>query len=837
MSFLAPLFMLALPLLAIPIAVHLWRKRRRDTIGWGAMQFLFQDDHRQQRFSNIDKWLVLLARCLLLLLLIFALARPLLHSEKYGTLETRTDDVLVLDQSLSTSCLDGKGEPYIDSLREQAKQWVESRPRGASIRILTTAGRPQWLGESEVGKSTRNDELGKSTLVKALESVRPVAARSDLAAAMRFAMSTEFESDDPSSRPKRRVWLLTDGRATDWRLESAESVAGFCQTLQQHANTEIHLGLSSAMTETVVNVSLDPLSSLDWRKAPGERLQVSTRVVNRSTRSSPMTSAVWSLGGKEVSRVDVKSLGPGESETLSCSMVVQDPGSQVVACQISARDSLMADNRSDAVVQVLDRIPVLIVSDREPNRTRLGAADFLSAALGERDKPGSTRISTRRDKESPDETEREYDSLFKVERSTNSQLGDKSLDAFDAVVWMDATSPTKATIQRLTDYVRAGGGLWLVLGDETDVETYNRDWYAGGLGLSSVMLNSLEVVQVAREDEGVAANAGIQSDVMESSSSRIHPPTRDHPMVQWLSESSLTDLDQVLIERFYSVTRPGSESSAQTILRTGGGDPLTLLSGYGKGRVVLQTVAIHPSWTNWPLTGSFVVMADSWLRHLSAPRHSVVNVDVGTPLEMRLPVDVVRDSEKRTVTTEVITPGGEKLDESVITDHWRYPSTFEAGIYTVQIPIKGSKPDDRQRQHFAVTRPPEESELALLSANVSKQLDNLPNASVYDVSKNLRGWIKGTGVGETDREHMPKQNDIPKLPIWTPLLYGLLGFLVLELLLASYASIRRFGRAALKPAGEMPATGTDLSSRSLDAPIQPPVFKSPVLNPKSRAKS
>ena len=40
MSFLSAAFLFALPLVAVPIAIHLYRGRRRDVILWGAMQFL-----------------------------------------------------------------------------------------------------------------------------------------------------------------------------------------------------------------------------------------------------------------------------------------------------------------------------------------------------------------------------------------------------------------------------------------------------------------------------------------------------------------------------------------------------------------------------------------------------------------------------------------------------------------------------------------------------------------------------------------------------------------------------------------------------------------------------
>jgi cbb3-type cytochrome oxidase subunit 3 len=40
MSFLSAAFLIALPLVAVPIVIHLYRGRRRDVVMWGAMHFL-----------------------------------------------------------------------------------------------------------------------------------------------------------------------------------------------------------------------------------------------------------------------------------------------------------------------------------------------------------------------------------------------------------------------------------------------------------------------------------------------------------------------------------------------------------------------------------------------------------------------------------------------------------------------------------------------------------------------------------------------------------------------------------------------------------------------------
>ena len=77
MSFLSSFFLYALPLMGIPIIVHLLAKRRKKVIAWGAMQFLAKANPRARRSWRLKDLLLLLLRVLVLACFIMALARPL----------------------------------------------------------------------------------------------------------------------------------------------------------------------------------------------------------------------------------------------------------------------------------------------------------------------------------------------------------------------------------------------------------------------------------------------------------------------------------------------------------------------------------------------------------------------------------------------------------------------------------------------------------------------------------------------------------------------------------------------------------------------------------------
>ena len=102
MSFLSAAFLLALPLVAVPVAIHLYRGRQRDVILWGAMQFLAAAVTKGRRMERLEELLLMALRFAAVAALVLALARPMVRSSWLGDTTDR-EVILVLDNSLSMS--------------------------------------------------------------------------------------------------------------------------------------------------------------------------------------------------------------------------------------------------------------------------------------------------------------------------------------------------------------------------------------------------------------------------------------------------------------------------------------------------------------------------------------------------------------------------------------------------------------------------------------------------------------------------------------------------------------------------------------------------------------
>src|SRR5438093_7040404 len=134
MNFLSPAFLAALPLISVPLVIHLLSRRQQKKISWGAMRFLMQAVTRKRRLFRLTDLLLLLLRTAAFLFFIFALARPLLPATWLGGAVPR-EVVIVLDQSMSMSRKSGS-ESLFDLQLQKANSLLDELKPGDSVRVL-----------------------------------------------------------------------------------------------------------------------------------------------------------------------------------------------------------------------------------------------------------------------------------------------------------------------------------------------------------------------------------------------------------------------------------------------------------------------------------------------------------------------------------------------------------------------------------------------------------------------------------------------------------------------------------------------------------------------------
>src|SRR5438309_8104462 len=96
MSFLNPILLVGLPLIALPVIIHLINQRRYQTIHWAAMMFLLAANRMSRGYAKLRQILILAFRMLAIAALILAVSRPLTSGWLGRVAGGRPDTTIIL---------------------------------------------------------------------------------------------------------------------------------------------------------------------------------------------------------------------------------------------------------------------------------------------------------------------------------------------------------------------------------------------------------------------------------------------------------------------------------------------------------------------------------------------------------------------------------------------------------------------------------------------------------------------------------------------------------------------------------------------------------------------
>jgi len=442
-SFLTPWFLLGGLAVGIPIWVHLIRRQQADPLRLPSLMFFRRMPVRTMSRRHLQHLLLLAARCLLLLLLALAFARPFFPGLTNATAVGPKSRLYVILVDVSASMK--YGDRAAKALSEVRSAIGKMGPLD-QMQIVAIDSRARILNAASSDRAM--------LLALADSELKPGASATRYAAAFAALEKLARVSTLPTA-----AFLITDAQKTGWTAGSDPPHLAPGGTLEwivvddrPHPN----------LTVADVRVTHDTFQSRYPR-----HIQVR---VNGYGTPAVHKEVILSLNGREIQRR--KADLPSGEKTPAAATVIFDPfdlspGVSRGEIRLAPGDDFPSDD-----------VRYFTLLRREPHKLL-----FLSA--------GSDRalLYFRQALSSGD------DPAFTIDARSPSQ-GLPSLAGYAAVVLFNASSLPSGLASLLKDYVEKGGGLWISPGDRTD-------WPAMSGTLGTLLpAASGDKVYVEREREG-----------------------------------------------------------------------------------------------------------------------------------------------------------------------------------------------------------------------------------------------------------------------------------------------------------------------------------------------
>lgn len=407
----APIFLIGLVALAIPIAVHLFNFRRYKKVYFSNVDHLEQLQSETRRQSTLRQLLILAARILAIVFFVLAFARPVIPN---GLQELRTgsnDVSLYIDNSFSMENSDGNGL-LLEKAKTKAREIVSAYNASDRFQLMTNdmEGRQfHWISKEEVLQEIDAVELSSSTV-----TVSTIVRR-----------QSDFLHGGKSNN--RYAYLISDFQTSVTDLPEIQYDSTLTVTLVPLEATEIN------------NIFIDSVALNAPVFHRGNSVVAQVWLYNEGEEDIEKVPVTLFVNNKQraIASVDIPARG-----STQCDMhfVVDEGG--VLNCRVETSDyPVMFDDKYFFTINVSDRINALVIEG------------------------GSTNVFLQRLFEG--------DSVVHYSAISAKQMDFSRLEDVNMVLLDELPSLTTGMAQTLHTFVEQGGTLVVVPAVDVDESSYN----------------------------------------------------------------------------------------------------------------------------------------------------------------------------------------------------------------------------------------------------------------------------------------------------------------------------------------------------------------------------
>lgn len=746
-------------LLAVPILLHLMMRQQPKQLVFPALRFVKQRQAANRRQLQLRHWLLLLLRCLAIVLLAAALARPSVPSMALGDwilagivgtllLLVGLTAVLALLQRRGRWASGGLGLASCvlavllavivnrALAREESKSIGNERAPVAAALVFDTSPRMQYLWQSQTRLDAAREiaewlirQLPADSEVAVLDS-RPGggAFAVDLAAAQRAVerldatgvplpladvVEQAVKLTQASQQPRKEVYVFSDLSRAGWTDESAERLQRRLVEPPEVFLYVIDVGVDSPQNTMlgVPQLSGDVLTSSDELElsvaveclGPGGTHTVELYLEEPDLALPLIRDGQTVLPTARLRAQEIVELAEHGSQTIRFRVGGMPLGTQQGTVRLAAQDALAVDNTRYFSVQVQQATPVLVLAPPD-TITRF----FVEAVA-------------------PDEFRRTGRARFECRVEEQAQLPNLPLDDYAVVCLLDPLPLAPSAWETLAQYVRRGGGLALFLGHNSNLTSF--------------------------DNPAARLLTGGKLDRPWRSPGDVFLTLRDlsHPMLAPFRDVAISAAwDRFPVYRHWGLQDVAPP--ARIVARYSNNQPAIVETSPGRGRVLTMTTPVsdpirargRQTWNELP-TGEdawpYVVLVNEMLSYLAGAGGTKLNYLAGDTAAL----PNVRD--KHPERYQLFTPADQPQDVTaddgqVAVRFTELPGAYRLKGFLEQPVVRG----------FAVNLPESASQLARLDRAA---LDDLLGAGRYHYARNQDDIVLGVGEARLGREFYP----------------------------------------------------------------------------------
>jgi hypothetical protein len=536
---------------AIPVAIHLFFRRRPRPTPFPAIDFILRARRETERRLRLKKLLLFVARTLVLAAIALAIARPRLESPAAAAAPIAQGPratAIVLDASGSMRYrLGGKA--------------LFERARADALGALASLGSEEPATAIVCGGAEPHAEppsFDRGEVRAVLEHAEAEAGFADVTTCV-AAAARALSGATAQAGLGKRIVVATDLAASAWRLDVPPPVVETPAGKVRPEVTVLDAARGAPLPNAaVVSADAEPDPSAGPR---GYRVTAQVASYDEKPASDVPLSLVVGTGKEAKTAIRAFTDLPAAG-TVKKTFSYAFPQGGPAVLQVALPGDALAEDDARALALVVPREVKVLVVDGSPSPVRYrDEAYFVESALAS---PASPVRPTLVDAEA---------------------FPAQDLARFDVVFLLNVRNPA-AKAADLARFVDAGGGLFVAVGDQIDPEEYAKQ-------LGGLLPAALHVVKTAPEGRPA----------------RFGEIDTTHPALSVFQGEAREGLLGVRTSRWVLAKPAGAGrggQGARVVASFDDGSPALLEARRGKGRVLLFTSSADRDWTDWPIRTSFL---------------------------------------------------------------------------------------------------------------------------------------------------------------------------------------------------------------------------------------